>query len=189
MNAQETRQFSQESLPPEIAKMTLEEFLESDLEGYEYVKGELVPMPPKSLELGGISTNVALSLGLYVRENQKGRIYMPYTAFKVGEWGLIPDIAFLSNANVPDKFSNASLVPPDIAVEVVSRTDIDYAIEEKVFAYLEAGTQLVWVLKPLSKTVTVYRSETDIALLTRNDTLTGEEVVKGFSCQVAKLFE
>ena len=26
--------------------MTLEEFLENDVEGYEYVKGELVPMPP-----------------------------------------------------------------------------------------------------------------------------------------------
>jgi len=26
-------------------------------------------------------------------------------------------------------------------------------------------------------------------LLTRNDTLTGEDVVEGFSCQVAQLFE
>ena len=189
MDAQDARQFSEENLPPETATMTLEEFLESDLEGYEYVKGELVPMPPKSLELGGISTNVVLALGLYVRENQNGRIYMPYTAFKIGDWGLIPDIAFLSNANVPDKFSNASPVPPDIAVEVVSRTDTDHAIEEKAFAYLEAGTQLVWVLKPRSKTVTIYRSETDITLLTRNDTLTGEDVVEGFSCQVAELFE
>ena len=189
MDARAAHQFSSESPPPETTKMTLEEFLESDLEGYEYVKRELVPMPPKSLELGGISTNVVLSLGLYVRENQKGRIYMPYTAFKVGEWGLIPDIAFLSNANVPDKFSKASLVPPDLAIEVVSRTDIEYQIEEKVFAYLEAGTQLVWVLKPRSKTVTVYRSEVDITLLTRNDTLTGENVVEGFSCQVAELFQ
>ena len=189
MDIRAAHQFSSENPPPETSQMTLEEFLESDLEGYEYIKGELVPMPPKSLELGGISTNVALSLGLYVRENQKGRIYMPYTAFKVGEWGLIPDIAFLSNANVPDKLSNASLVPPDIAVEVVSRTDVSRQIEEKAFAYLEAGTQLVWVIKPRSKTVTVYRSEVDITLLTRDDTLTGENVVEGFSCQVADLFE
>jgi Uma2 family endonuclease len=78
---------------------------------------------------------------------------------------------------------------PDLAIEVVSQTDIEYQIEEKVFAYLEAGTQLVWVLKPRSKTVTVYRSETNITLLTRDDTLTGENVVEGFSCQVAELFE
>lgn len=71
MNTQTTHQFSHEELPPEIAKMTLEEFLESDLEGYEYVKGELISVPPTSLEHGKISVNLILPLGLYVRENQR----------------------------------------------------------------------------------------------------------------------
>ena len=180
---------SQEGLPPKPITMTLEEFLESDLEGYEYVKAELIPVPPTSLEHGNITTNLFLPLGLYVRENQLGSVYMPDTGFKVGERVLMPDIAFLANARIPDDLSKASPVPPDLAVEVVSRTDVSRQIEEKAFAYLEAGTQLVWVLKPRSKTVTVYRSEVDITLLTRNDTLTGEEVIKGFSCQVAELFE
>ena len=106
-------QFSPEELPPEIATMTLEEFLESDLEGYEYIEGELVPMLPKSLELGGISTNVALSLGLYVRDNQIGRIYMPYTTFKVNECGLIPDIAFVATERLPaDAQTEQSLPNP-----------------------------------------------------------------------------
>ena len=111
MDAQEIRQFSPDDLTPEVLAMTLEEFLESDLEDYEYVKGELVPAPPTSAEHGRISTNLFLPLGVYVRENQ------------------------------------------------------------------------------FSKTVTVYRSETNITLLTRDDTLTGEDVVEGFSCQVAELFE
>ena len=102
---------------------------------------------------------------------------------------LIPDIAFVSTDRLPPDQSKASPVPPDLAVEVVSPTDVLNRVEEKAFAYLEAGTQLVWVLKPLSKTVTIYRSETDITLLTRNDTLTGGNVVEGFSCQVAELFE
>ena len=189
MNTQAGDQFLPEELPTEIAKMTLEEFLESDLEGYEYIKGELVPMPPTSGEHGRISTNLFLPLGLYVRENQLGDVYMPDTGFQVGERVLMPDIAFVSNARMPDNLSKAFPIPPDLAVEVVSLTDVLHRVEEKAFAYLEAGTQLVWVLKPLSKTVTVYRSETDITLLTRNDTLTGENVVEGFSCQVAELFE
>jgi len=48
---------------------------------------------------------------------------------------------------------------------------------------------LVWGLKPHSKTVTVYRLETEIMLLTRNNTLVGKDVIEGFSCQVAELFE
>lgn len=189
MNTQDIRQFSQENLPPETLTMTLEEFLESDLEGYEYIKGELIPVPPTSMEHSDISLNLISLLHAYARENQLGRIYIPDTGFKVGERVLIPDIAFLSNENIPDDRSKASPVPPDLAVEVVSPTDILHRVEEKAFAYLEAGTQLVWVLKPVSKTVTVYRSETDITLLTRDDTLTGENVVEGFSCQVAELFE
>lgn len=188
MSTQEGRRFSQEGLLPDTVPMTLEEFLESDLEGYEYIKGELVPVPPTSMEHGDISADLFWFLYSYVRENQLGRVYMPDTGFKVGERVLMPDIAFLANEHIPDDRSKTSPVPPDLAVEVVSQTDMAHRVEEKVFAYLEAGTQLVWVLKPLSKTVTVYRSEIDITLLTRNDTLTGENVIEGFSCQVAELF-
>ncbi|MDE0013357.1 MAG: Uma2 family endonuclease [Candidatus Poribacteria bacterium] len=180
---------SPEGLPLRPIKMTLEEFLESDLEGYEYIKGELIPMPPTSVEHGYISVNLSSLLHLYVRENQLGRVLISDTGFRIGEHVLMPDIAFLTSARIPDDLSKASPIPPDLAVEVVSPTDVLYKVEEKVFAYLEAGTQLVWVLKPRSKTVTVYRSETDITLLTRNDTLTGENVIEGFSCQVAELFE
>ena len=180
---------SQEGFPVRPIRMTLEEFLESDLEGYEYIKGEVIPVPPTSLEHGHISADLFWFLNLHVRKNELGRVYMSDTGFRVGEQVLMPDIAFLASARIPDDLSKASPIPPDIAVEVVSPTDVLYRVEEKAFAYLDAGTQLVWVLKPRSKTVTVYRSETDITLLTRNDTLTGENVIEGFSCQVAELFE
>ena len=180
---------SQEGLPLKPIKMTLEKFLESDLERYEYAKGELIPMPPTSVEHGYISANLSSLLHLYVREKQLGRVIISDTGFRVGEQVLIPNIAFLANARIPDNLSKASPIPPDLAVEVVSPTDVLYRVEEKAFTYLEAGTQLVWVLKPRSKTVTIYRSEVDITLLTRNDTLTSENVIEGFSCQVAELFE
>ena len=95
MDAQEVHPFPQENLFPEKTKMTLEEFLESDLERYEYIKGELVPMPPTSVEHGDISMNLISSLNSYVRENQLGRVYAPDTGFRVGERVLIPDIAFI----------------------------------------------------------------------------------------------
>ena len=180
---------SQEGLPIKPIKMTLEEFLKSDLEGYEYIKGELIPVPPTSGEHGRISVNLILPLGSYVRENRLGDIYVSETGFRVGERVLMPDIAFLLNEHIPADLSKVFSIPPDLAIEVVSPTDALHRVVEKAFTYLDAGTQLVWVLEPRSKTVTVYRSETDITLLTRNDTLTGENVIEGFSCQVAELFE
>ena len=189
MDTQQVQYITPNSLPPDIPQMTLAEFLESDLEGYEYIKGELIPMAPTSVEHGDISMNLITPLNGHVRANQLGRVYAPDTGFQVGDRFLIPDIAFISTDNRPTDRSKAFKVPPDLAVEVVSPSDTLNRIQEKVFAYLEAGTQLVWLLEPRSKTVTVYRSETDITLLTRNDTLSGEEVVEGFTCQVAELFE
>ncbi len=189
MDAQEVHQITPDGLPADLPKMTLEEFLESDLEGYEYIKGELIPMAPTSVEHGKISANLAMYLVSHVRENRLECIAVFGTGFQVGERVLIPDIAIIFTDRLPDDQSKASPVPPDLAVEVVSPTDSSHRVEEKAFIYLEAGTQLVWILKPRSKTVTVYRSETEITVLTRNDTLSGEEVVKGFSCQVAELFE
>ena len=177
-----------EEAPLEPVKMTLEEFLASDLEGYEYIEGELIPTMPTSLKHGTISIELSSRLFQHVRGNQLGNVYPASTGFRVGERMLVPDIAFVSDARIPDDTDKASPIPPDLAVEVVSPTDASDRIEEKAFAYLDAGTQLVWVLRPRSKTILVYRSETDIQLLTQNDILTGEDVVEGFSCPVAALF-
>ena len=174
---------------PESNTMTLEEFLENDLEGYEYIKGELVPMSPPSMEHGEISSNVHLHLGLHVRENQLGRLYIAETTFQLGDRVVKPDIAFVSTNRLPDNRRKGSPVPPDLAIEIVSPTDRHYDVTEKAFAYLNAGTRLVWVIEPVAKTVTVYRSESDFEMLTCEDTLTGEDVVKGFTCPVAQLFE
>ena len=174
--------------PAPPVKMTLEEFLESGLEGYEYVEGELIPKMPTSLKHGKIISKLLLRLLPHVYENELGDVYPADTGFRVGERLLVPDVAFVSQARIPEDADKASPIPPDLAVEVVSPSDMSERIEAKAFAYLAAGTQMVWVLKPKSETVTVYRSRTDIKLLTRNDTLTGEDVVEGFACPVEELF-
>ena len=177
------------SLAPLETDMTLEDFLETDLEGYEYVKGKLIPMAPPTIEHGEISMNLGFLLGLHVRENQLGRLYPADTDFKLGDRLVKPDVAFVSSARLPADKRKAFSIPPDLAVEVLSPSDIQYRVLEKVFAYLDAGTRLVWVVEPVGQTVTVYRSKADIKTLTYEDTLTGEDVVEGFSCQVAQLFE
>lgn len=169
--------------------MTLEEFLENDVEGYEYIKGELVPMPDASIKHSEIGINLIHYLHIHVRQNNLGRVYSLETSFKVGERVLKPDIAYVSAERLSDDKDKGYPIPPDLAVEVVSPSDIHSRVLGKVLAYLDAGTRCVWVLEPTLRTVTVYKSETDIKTLTREDTLTGDDVVPGFSCPVEQLFE
>ena len=189
MTQQEIHEVEQGIRSPEEIKMTLEEFLAHDVEGYEYIEGELVPMSPASRSHGKIGANVVGHLYWHVRENQLGEVYTVETTFQVGERVLKPDVALVSTERLTGDEDKGLPIPPDLAVEVISPTDVQYRVIKKAVAYLEAGTRLVWVLEPVTKTVTVYRSERDIETLTRDDTLTGEDVVPGFSCQVSQLFE
>ncbi len=137
MNSQDIYHYKQDVLSPGKTVMTLEEFLESDLEGYEYVNGELVYMQPKTLELGGACTNTAFFLGEYVRDNSIGRIYFPYTAYKIGEYGLIPDLSYISTERLPDYNYKSFYVAPNIAVEVVFSTDTIHQIQERCLHILK----------------------------------------------------
>ncbi len=73
--------------------MRPEEFLENDVAGYEYVKGELVPLSPTSMTHGEISVNVIFHLGPYVHENRLGRLYTAGTTFHLEDRIVKPDVA------------------------------------------------------------------------------------------------
>ncbi len=179
----------QQDLSPQHTSMTLEEFLENDVEGYEYIKGELIPMAAASIRHGAISIRIIRYLDPHVHSNNLGHLYTAETSFKVGDRVLKPDVAFVTRKRMTDDEDKGFPIPPDLAIEVVSPTDIQSQVTAKALAYLEAGTPLVWVIDPVSYTVTVYKSKTDIKILTQEDTLTGDDVVPGFSCSVELLFE
>lgn len=58
----------------------------------------------------------------------------------------------------------------------------------KVGEYLAAGSSIVWVVDPDSKTVMVYTGNLRGVELGETDTITGGDVLPNFSCQVAEFF-
>lgn len=48
--------------------------------------------------------------------------------------------------------------------------------------------RLIWLVYPSSQTVTVYRSLHDIRVYTREDTLSGEDVLPGFTLPLRDIF-
>ena len=61
-------------------------------------------------------------------------------------------------------------------------------MHERVRDYLAAGTRLVWVLWPKSRTVTVYWPDGTARELGPGETLTGGDVLPGFTVAVSDLF-
>ena len=86
---------------------------------------------------------------------------------------------------MPKKFWEGA---PDLAVEVISPGDSLEEVEEKVDDYLNAATPLVWVVNPRRRTITIHRPGRDPQVLREADTLTGEDVIPGFQCEVLAAF-
>jgi Uma2 family endonuclease len=47
---------------------------------------------------------------------------------------------------------------------------------------------MVWIIDPEDRTVTVYRTPDEGRVLQESATLSGDDVLPGFSCRVAELF-
>jgi Uma2 family endonuclease len=75
-----------------------------------------------------------------------------------------------------------------LAVEVISPNDSYSEVEEKVEAWLDAGCRLVVVVNPRNRSLKVYRSRTEVTVLTIDDSFDGGEVVPGFRLPIRRIF-
>lgn len=76
---------------------------------------------------------------------------------------------------------------PDLVVEVLSPGDRPGEVLAKVADWLTAGTRLVWVVDPERRLARVYRADGTEGVVTEHDALDGEDVVPGFSCELAAI--
>lgn len=103
----------------------------------------------------------------------------------------IPDVAFISRAKLPDGKIPAVSVPeiaPDLAVEVLSRSNTADEMARNRREYFAAGVSSFWIVDPDERTVTVYESVDSSTTYSFRDTLPGGSVLPGFSLSLAKLF-
>ena len=102
-----------------------------------------------------------------------------------------PDVAFIRREHLrtAGRVVGYREGAPDLAVEVVSLEDLYTEVDAKVAMWFEYGVHMVIVVNPRRRVVSVYRSPTQVRILTEADVLDGEDVVPGWTMPVADLFE
>jgi Uma2 family endonuclease len=156
----------------------------------ELVDGELVRMSPSFLPEARVVRTILLFLGTFVLQHRLGEVFGPDLGYELTPHRVrAPDVSFVSAEKLaaygnPQEFAK---VVPDLAVEVIS-PEVKYSyLQRKIRDYFEAGVRLLWIIDPEMQTVTVHRSPVDLRVLTATDTLSGEDVIPGFSCLIAEL--
>ncbi|MBX7172040.1 MAG: Uma2 family endonuclease [Pyrinomonadaceae bacterium] len=159
---------------------------------YEMVYGEIRERTMPNPQHGRIQAKVATKLGLYLEQNELGIVYTE-TNFEFAK-GLtrVPDIAFISFENFPTEGEEKGSrwhIPPDLAIEVISPSDIYEEVQEKIIEYFTFGVKQVWIISPESKTLTVYHSLKKTTIYTKEDELICEDILPEFHLQLGEIFQ
>jgi Uma2 family endonuclease len=159
---------------------------------YEIIDGRRVDLPPMSILAAFVATKLAGLINAFGMQHPLGRavveglFLLPPPVSRMRR----PDVAFVSfqrwaaNKQLPQA-DNAWEVVPDLAIEVVSPTDLAEKIEE----YFLAGVLQVWVVFPRRRVVHVYESPQTIRGLTIAGELVGGTILPGFQVPLKSLFE
>ena len=101
------------------------------------------------------------------------------------------DVAYVAPGSKPASGRKAKYVdgPPVLVVEVLSPSDEQEDIADKVAEYLDAGVPLVWVVDPWFSTVIVHRPDAKPQLFNADQEITAEPHLPGFRVPVADFFE
>ena len=167
-------------------RITAEQLLELPDDGfrYELLRGDLHQMSPAGDEHGEIAMHIGGNLWHHVSAYRLGKAYAAETGFVIArdpDTVRAPDAAFICQQRLDEMGLVSGYRPgaPALVAELLSPSDTYTYVQEKAMEWLEAGTRMVVVVNPRRQSVTVYRSLSDIVILTGNDVLDGGEVAPG----------
>jgi Uma2 family endonuclease len=103
----------------------------------------------------------------------------------------IPDVAFASWDRFPNRRVPDDPIPdlaPDLAVEVLSKSNTAKEMVRKRRDYFAAGVRLVWIIDPRKRTMKVYTSPNRHITLDESETLDGGDVLPGYVLPLRQFF-
>jgi len=158
---------------------------------YTLLDGVLYRMPLPQRKHARIVSRVDRVVGVYVDDNALGELLSEsgYALKRDPDTLLGPDLSFVRAGRLlPEHEDRYPDLAPDLAIEVRSPSEYGPSMAEKVRAYLDAGTRMVWFFDPKRRTVTVHRLGAEPVVLTETDHLDGGDVLPGFRVPVARFF-
>ena len=162
---------------------------------YELIEGEIVEMAPVGEEHGHLAIEIAYYIRHFDRVSRLGVV-----TTETGHHGprdrynlLAPDVAYRRRERGSTLSRSSVQRMPDLAVEVRSPSNTMAELRRKAELYLRRGTQLVWIVMPVKRSVEVWQlgldGELESEALEEGDALSGEDVLPGFELPLATLFD
>jgi Uma2 family endonuclease len=155
---------------------------------YELSEGELIIVPGAGFRHEFVKGNIHRLLTLWDPELRHGRVFGESTFPLSDDTARRPDVAFVANDRLSGVKVDDELIPfvPNLAIEVISKSEPAEDAERKVQQYLASGVGEVWQVYPESRIVHV-RTAGNIREF-RADQSVESAVLPGFSAAVSRFF-
>ncbi|MBE9193837.1 Uma2 family endonuclease [Synechocystis sp. LEGE 06083] len=188
------------NLPDQISlQVTPEQFAQlaianRDLRLERTATGVLIVNPPTGGETGKRNLNLAGQLSYWFEANDNlGEAFDSSTGFELPNGAnRSPDASWLARERWESltQEEREGFIPlcPDFVVELRSKTDSLKKLQEKMEEYMENGAKLGWLIDPQNKRVEIYRPGQAVEVLQNPDTLSGEEILPGFTLSLKRIF-
>jgi len=179
--------------------LTLAEFLALPEDGVErwLIHGELreKPMTKRNRFHSKIMAVVSKLLGNWLDEQP-----MPRGEILCGEAGVLldrdptctagVDVVYISPQLAASQTDDTTLIEgvPSLVVEILSPSDTQKEIDEKIDMYLSVGVPHVWIIDPHDQTVLVLRPDELPRLFNVKEEIAAEPHLPGFQVMVGRIF-
>jgi Uma2 family endonuclease len=165
----------------------------------ELIAGRIVKFMPSGFAPSDAAFRIAMSLELFARQTRAGKAVADGIGYALkrplsnGRQSFCPDASFYIGPPPKNRMRFIEGAPA-LAVEVRSEGDYGESADRRLAAkradYFEAGTQVVWDVDPLSRTVAVYRptSPDQPAVYVSGQTAEAEPALHGWTLPVDEIF-
>ena len=158
---------------------------------YELVDGEPVDMDGVPAR-GRMTGHVYMLIFSHIAERNLPLDVGVTTGFAMSEHTLrFPDVHVTSWERMAQYDEAAGGWPrfaPDVAIEVVSRSNTRAELARKAEEYFANGARAMWIADPGPRTVAIRRSGEPEQVFGVGEILTGDPEIPGFSCPVDDVF-
>jgi Uma2 family endonuclease len=156
--------------------------------------GDLVIVPPTGGTSGKKNLSLSRQFGNWVEENlDKGEGFDSSTLFILPNGAKrSPDASWVQRErwDALTQQQQDGYVPlcPDFVVELRSPTDRLEQLQAKMREYMDNGARLGWLINPQDRQVEIYRQGQQVETLQDPFTLSGENVLPGFTLNLRRIF-
>ena len=155
--------------------------------------GEIIIMPPTGGETGKRNTDLIVQLSLWNRQTKLGEVFDSSTGYTLPNGAnRSPDVSWIKQERwdslTPEQKQKFIPLAPDFALELMSPSDYLRDVRVKMHEYLDNGVRLGWLINPKVKQVEIYRLGQDVELLDSPQSISGENVLPGFTLDLTNIF-